>query len=198
MTIKENLSLVQGLQQRVSHSRLAEPAPTTKELSECYKAAFRSPDHAWLRPWRFIECLGDERILLGQKVAQAMKNEKPDLSEAQEAKFRDGPLRAPLVILCVADVTEHPKVPALEQQIAAGCAANNLISALYGFGYGAVWRTGESVFSKAVHKALNLNDRQVLLGYLYVGSKVADDKVIPELNQSDYVRGLTAQLADEG
>ena len=194
MTIKENLSLLDGLQQRVSHPRLAEPAPSAAELAECYKAAFRSPDHAWLRPWRFVECRASERELLGSLIADAMRNEQPDLAIAAEGKYREGPLRAPLVIICLANIEEHPKVPAIEQQIAAGCAAHNLMAALFALGYGAVWRTGDSAYSANVRAALQLTENQRIIGYLYVGSKVAEDKEIPQLAQQDFVCTLSEQL----
>ena len=195
MTIKENLALVAGLQQRVSHPRLTNPAPPPHILAECYKAAFRSPDHAWLRPWRFIECRENERVNLGNLIADAMKLEQADLSDAAENKFRNGPLRAPLVILCVAELQDHAKVPDIEQKIATGCAVNNFSNAIYGYGYGAVWRSGDSAYSIAVHKALRLKANQSLLGFLYVGTPLSEDKEIPILNQTDYVQSLTDHLA---
>jgi nitroreductase len=196
MTIKESLSLVVGLQRRVSHPRLTDPAPPPHILAECYKAAFRSPDHAWLRPWRFIECREGERESLGNLIADAVKLEQENLSDIAEKKYRNGPLRAPLVILCIAELQQHPKVPDIEQKIAAGCAVNNLSNAIYGHGYGAVWRSGDPVYSVAVHKALKLRANQVLLGFLYVGTPMSADKEIPTLDQADYVQSLTDHLAN--
>ena len=40
---------------RVSARNLIQPHPDKNELEIVYKAALRAPDHAWLRPSRFIE-----------------------------------------------------------------------------------------------------------------------------------------------
>lgn len=194
MTIKEKFGLVEGLQKRVSHPRLIEPAPSAAELSDCYKAAFRSPDHAWLRPWRFIECRGSERETLGRLLADSISEEQPELTEAALDKLRKGPLRAPLVIICYANVTEHPKVPPIEQHIAAGCAANNLVSALFGKGYGAVWRTGDAAHSSQVRSRLNLPEQAEIIGLLYVGTAAGEDKDIPQLEITDFVKTLSEQI----
>ena len=168
--------------------------PTNEELAECYQAAFRSPDHAWLRPWRFIECRGAEREQLGDILADGVASDSSEITEQASDKLRKGPLRAPLVVICYAHVTQHPKVPVIEQQIAAGCAANNLISALYGLGYGAVWRTGDAAYSQAVHRALKLADTDSIVGILYIGTPISEDKAIPEMEQVDYTTTLSQQL----
>ena len=51
--------LLQILQNRTSHRSLKEPHPTADEMAEVYKTALRSPDHAWLKPSRFIEVTGE-------------------------------------------------------------------------------------------------------------------------------------------
>ena len=43
---------------RVSARKLSEPYPNKDEMNLVYKAALRAPDHAWLRPSRFIEITG--------------------------------------------------------------------------------------------------------------------------------------------
>lgn len=195
MLIKENLELLKGLQTRVSVPRLTEPAPTKAKLAECYQAAFRSPDHGWMRPWRFIECRDQERVKLGELVANAMLQETPDLDEAKVKKYTEGPLRAPLVIVAYAQTVANPKVPDIEQVLATGCAVNNLSTALYAAGYGSVWRTGDPAYSRAVHAALGLSSSDKILGFLYVGTPIYDPKDAPLLKQADFVTSLTDHLA---
>jgi len=197
MAIQKNNILLKGLQQRVSHPRLTEPAPTAEELQQAYAAAYRSPDHAWLRPWRFLECRGVEREALGELLASGMVVSQPDIADAQLEKLKQGPLRAPLVIVCYAKLTEHPKVPFIEQLLSVGCAVNNLSSALYALGYGSVWRTGDAAYSSDVHKQLKFGSDEVIVGYLYIGTSMAEDKAIPELNDADYVKSLSDHLKSE-
>jgi len=44
---------------RNSPRELITPIPTKDEMHEIYQAALRAPDHAWLRPSRFIEVTGN-------------------------------------------------------------------------------------------------------------------------------------------
>lgn len=194
MTFNKNATFLEGLQTKVSHPRLEVPAPNANELANCYQAAFRSPDHAYLRPWRFIECREQEREQLGQLFVDALGREQ-SLSEAQLKKLANAPLRAPLVLICYAEISEHEKVPEIEQLLAAGCAVNNFSLALYAQGYGSVWRTGDPAHSLAVHQALNLSKHQTIIGYLYVGTPSTEDKALPVLEIESFVCSLTDQLA---
>jgi nitroreductase len=90
MTFNKNISLIQGVKDKVSHPRLTEPAPGNDILDSCYKAAFRSPDHGYLRPWRFIECRDSERDQLGQLLENAI-SEETELAEVQRQKLENTP-----------------------------------------------------------------------------------------------------------
>jgi nitroreductase len=194
MTFNKNIKFLQGLQLKVSHPRLMDPAPSNDELAECYKAAFRSPDHAYLRPWRFIECRGEERRRFGELIGQAMAADA-DLIDAQRLKFQNAPLRAPLVIICYADVTSHAKVPEIEQLLSVGCAVNNFSLALYDLGFGSVWRTGEPAYSPSLHQLLGLTQNQKIVGFLYVGTSSGEDKEIPLLRNEDFVCTFSDKLS---
>ena len=64
------MKTIKAIQTRNSIPFLEEPAPNEEEMKEVYKAALRAPDHAWLRPWKYIEVTGDGR----QKLAEAFVN----------------------------------------------------------------------------------------------------------------------------
>ena len=49
------MDAIENLLTRNSVSKLTEPYPSRDEMKLIYKAALRAPDHAWLRPSRFIE-----------------------------------------------------------------------------------------------------------------------------------------------
>ncbi|MFQ3261030.1 nitroreductase family protein [Reinekea sp.] len=187
MTIHKSPEFLKGLQTRVSHAILTDPAPTKEELEQCYYAAFRAPDHAYLRPWRFIEVRGDQRIVLGEAMAAAMQADDPDVAEAALAKAKKGPLRAPLVIIVYAHIQEHAKVPAWEQVVATGCAAHNLVSAAYAQGLGAMWRSGHVTESNSLLAALGLRETDKVVGFLYLGTPANDDKPIQALAIDDFV-----------
>ena len=53
------------LTNRASQPLLTEPAPDAAAMATLLAAAARAPDHARLRPWRFICVRGDARNRLG-------------------------------------------------------------------------------------------------------------------------------------
>ena len=107
------------LQQRNSSPRLVEPAPSAAALEAIFQAALRAPDHAWLRPWRFITIAGERRRDFGQVLERCLRQRNPQADEAALQKARGAPLRAPLLVVVVARLTDHPKVPAMEQRLSA-------------------------------------------------------------------------------
>ena len=99
-------------------------------------------------------------------------------------------MRAPMVITVVAKTQQHPKVPVLEQQIAAGCATMAMQQAAFALGIGAVWRTGDFAFDANVNAALGLEPHDQIVGFLYVGTPAVVAPPKPQKDGSQYVRYL--------
>ena len=68
---------------------------------------------------------------MGEKLAAAAKYENPDIDEAIYNKQLNSPMRAPLVVIAVAKITEHPKVPEIEQLLSAGAAVTKMLTAAH-------------------------------------------------------------------
>jgi len=175
------------LQQRNSSPRLTEPAPSPDELRDIFQAAMRAPDHAWLRPWRFITITGDRRDALGQVLEQCLMLRQPDADEAARVRARVAPLRAPLLVVVVACLSEHPKVPVIEQRLSAGCAGQGILLAAEACGYAGIWRTGDAAFDRNVMSALGLEEHEEIIGFIYLGSRDGRAKPVPELVTADFV-----------
>ncbi|MGB0468141.1 MAG: NAD(P)H nitroreductase [Pontibacterium sp.] len=174
------------LHNRVSCPVLLEPAPTAAQMQQLYRAAFRAPDHACLRPWRFLVIEADKRNKLGALYVDAALHDEPDLSESKQKKLLNAPLRAPLVVVAIADVKAHDKVPRTEQLITAGCATQAMLYAAFAQGLGAMWRTGPMAYHSVVREGLGLAENEEIVGFLYLGQP----KVIrqaPVLPVEDYV-----------
>ncbi len=179
--------VIQFLQQRNSAPKLIAPAPSAAELESIYGAAMRAPDHARLRPWRFISVAGDRRQALGVLLRDALLARNPQADESAQDKAEKSSLRAPLIVVVVARITEHPKVPAIEQRLSAGCAAHGLLLAAQALGYAGVWRTGDAAFDRNVMDGLGLSDNEEVTGFLYLGTREGDPKPLPSLAIADFV-----------
>ncbi len=70
------MELMQALHTRTSSARLEDPAPDEEQLDAIYKAAMRAPDHAWIRPWRFLVVKGDDRKLSIENQRYGQQNKQ--------------------------------------------------------------------------------------------------------------------------
>jgi nitroreductase len=186
------MQAIDALLNRVSVPRLIEPAPTAQQREVLFQAALRAPDHGQLRPWRFITVEGEARVQMGEVLAQAARLKDRDVSEAALEKARGMLLRAPLVVIVVARLQDHFKVPQSEQLLAAGCAAQNILLAAFAQGIGAVWRTGELVYTPHVAKSLGLAEGEQVIAFLYLGTPLNPPRQAPVVATEEYVSAWSA------
>lgn len=181
------MDAITNLLSRNSPRELTLPFPSKEDMHEIYQAALRAPDHAWLRPSRFIEVTGDGLTKLSKAFVEYAKNELKDVTPMQMDKYQSAPFRAPMVIILITKITEHPKVPKVEQMLSTAAAAENILLALHAKNFAGIWRTGKFAFNKKIAKYLNLPSDHEIVGYLYVGTPAGTSKKIPELDVSKFV-----------
>jgi len=188
---------IEALTTRASPRELVEPAPDARTLDRILRAGMRAPDHGRLRPWRFIIVAGAARTALGDVLAAALQRREPGVAEAALAKERGKPLRAPLIIVVAARLREHRGVPAVEQIIAAGAAAQNILVAAHALGFGGFWRTGAAAYDNAVKRALGLRADDAIVGFLYLGTPASAAAALPMPDVAAHVTYWTAPLREE-
>ncbi|MBI6604255.1 MULTISPECIES: nitroreductase family protein [Pseudomonas] len=182
------MQALDALLNRVSVPRLLEPAPTPAQREVLFAAAMRAPDHGQLRPWRFLTVEGAAREQMGTLLAEAARLQDPQAPQAAIDKAQNGPLRAPLVVVVIARLQEHFKVPKSEQLLAAACAAHGILLAAYAQGIGAVWRTGELSYSAHVARGLGLAANEEVIGFLYLGTPQNPPRTAPKEDVAAFVQ----------
>ena len=181
------MDAINNITTRNSARELIEPHPSAQEMKTVFEAALRAPDHAWLRPSKFIQITGDGRDKLSQIFIKTAHELNKELTETQIVKYTEAPFRAPMIIILISNPKEHPKVPPIEQIISTGCAGQNILLALNALGYGAMWRTGTFAFNKTISKYLGLEKSAEVIGYIYTGTRTGKNKKIPIHDVKDYV-----------
>ena len=176
------------LKNRNSATKLTSPGPSDDELTELFAAAMRAPDHGRLRPWRFLVIRDAGLAALGELFAEAALLREPTLGEPELARFRQQPMRAPLIIVAIACLQDHAKIPRIEQQMSAACAAHGLLLASEALNYAGIWRTGANAFDAHVMAGLELSANEEICGYLYIGSRDGRAKPLAEIVATDYVK----------
>lgn len=178
------------LHTRVSSPRLVGQVEKSK-LDHILRAALRAPDHAQLRPWRFLIIEGKARDALGELFVQANLAEDPATGSAALAKVKHKPLRAPLVVVAITCICAHPKVPEVEQVLSTGAAVQNMLLAAYAQGVGAMWRSGSMARNSIVHQGLGLKDNESIAAFVYLGEPEGKAKSVKPLVISDFVAQWT-------
>lgn len=177
-----------ALHSRTSVSRVTAPTPSEDAIAALFQAALRAPDHGQLRPWRFLRIEGESLQRLADLFGAAALAEDPGLSEVDLQSARGKALRAPLIIATISCATAHPKIPVLEQDMAAACAAHAMLVAAHALGIGAVWRTGPFAIHPVVREGLGLAAHEKLIAFLYIGQPAGPLRQPQALPVADYVK----------
>lgn len=149
---------------RRSVSKVGPETPSDAELLELLAAVTPVADHKALRPWRLLLLRGNDRMKLAHALDAAQGIER------EPGEYNPKPFRAELLIAVVASPKPHPAVPKWEQHATAAGAGHLLELALWRAGWGVMWRTGLFANSPEVRAAHDLEDHELLMGWLYVGS----------------------------
>lgn len=167
-------TVIDALLARRSCPKLTEPAPSREQLELIINTALNAPDHGRIKPWRYLIIQGEGRQALGELFASALDK---DASESQIEKMRAAPLRAPLILVAVAKILpDHPKAPVVEQIESTAAGVQNLLLAAQSLGYGCMWRTGAMAFNSLVKQGLDLEERDEIVGFIYIGTPESEPK----------------------
>lgn len=183
------MTVLEFLQDRASipAKLLSEPAPDKAQLREILRAAVAAPDHAALRPWRFIVIEGQSRNRLGDVFVEAAKNREPDMPVEKLEAQRSKPLRSPMIVAVAAEITpDHPKTPATEQILSAGAAAQQLMLAANAMGFGAIWLTGPNAEAPEVKTALGFEPKDHIVGFIYLGTASIERPLVRRPDPDDF------------
>ena len=176
----------QNIHQRQSIGHLVEPAPNAAQLEMAFAAALTAPDHHRLKPTRFVVVAESEREAFGELLSQALAD-TGQTEEAQLERVKNHPFRAPLLVLALTKLQDHPKVPHFEQILSSGAAIQNFLLSLQAQGFSTMWRSGAVVESKLFKQSLGLNESDLIAGIIYIGTAF---KAIPPrsaINVSEFV-----------
>jgi nitroreductase len=155
----------------VAPKTLVAPGPTAAEIELVVACAMRAPDHAGLRPWRFITVEGDGRQKLAQAFVEIRRRNIPGVRRIELAMTWKKSMLAPTLIAVIARLDpDHPKVPLHEQYISVGAAIHGLLLGVHVLGYGAILLSGNKAKDPLVHSLFRLGARERVVGFVSIGT----------------------------
>lgn len=176
-----------NIYQRQSIGQLIEPAPNTQQLEKAVRAALTAPDHHRLKPTRFVVVTPEQRAAFGERLAKALA----DLGETEPAQLervKHHPFRAPLLVLALTTIQDHPKVPHFEQILSTGAAVQNFLLSLQAQGFASMWRSGAVVESNWLKQQLGLKEQDLISGIIYVGTAAKAITPRAEIESQDFLK----------
>jgi nitroreductase len=160
------------LASRRTASQFEGPSPTDEQIGLLIAAADSAPDHGKLRPWRISVVAGEARERLGDSFARGARRRRPDLTETELQREKSKALRAPLVLIVSAKISQSSKIPAIEQVMAAAAAVQNVLIAAHAMALGAAWKTGTPAYDSALKNQLGLQETDHIVAFIYIGRTI--------------------------
>ena len=155
---------------RFSTDALTEPAPQGAVLDTILSTAMRAPDHGKLRPWRYVVVQGDARPIMAERIVASMKRLDPEVAAAKIEKRQSRFSTMPMIIVLGMHLRPEHKIPLIEQELAVGAAAMNILNALHATGFGGVWVSGDVAHDPELAAELGFPAPHGLAGFLFVGT----------------------------
>lgn len=181
-------TFIAALLSRESCWPLVEPGPREAELDLIFDAALRAPDHGRLRPWRFVCIRGTARAELGKVLVELVAAREPDKPRSVHEHRRQRAHAAPVIVALGAAISTDTAIPEIKQLLSAGAAAMNMLNAIHALGYGGFWVTGVDTYDPLLHRALDFEPSDRLLGFLFIGSRQSHELTAERPSRAEHVR----------
>jgi len=156
---------------RRSITGLTDDVPDRAALDRIIQASVWAPNHHLTEPWRFHVLCGAARDEMGAMVADRLEAELDPDDPASAPSIRSARvrLRRSPVVIVVSQVWSDDPVTNLEDYASVCCATQNLMLAAHAEGLATKWRTGEMCDFAACKDFLGLDQKDRIVGYIYLG-----------------------------
>jgi len=130
-----------------------------------------APTHNLTEPWRFKVYSGNSLQQLMNDVAEIYKKTTPPekVNDAKIKKFQTTPQKVSHAIAICMKRDPKESIPEIEEVAAVSCAVQNMALTAAAYNLGAYWGTPELVFTPEMKEYMKLGEKDVFMGFLYLG-----------------------------
>lgn len=143
-----------------------------KIIQQLLENANWAPTHKLTEPWRFKVFCDNGLKTFAEFQAQKYHDRcygKIDYLEKKYAKLLNNPLKCSHIIsIGVHRVFDSP-IPEIEEIAAVSCAVQNILLSAHSYSLGAYWTTGGVTYDGSAKQFFDLNEGDILLGFIYLG-----------------------------
>ncbi len=187
----EQVLSVLAARRHVALRRLLAPGPDDRALARIFEAAAQAPDHARLRPWRFIQIGQARRADLADAFLAALVEREPGCDGEARRAARDKAFHAPCLLVAVLrDDPGEAAVPRAEKLVSLGCAIQNMLVAAQAMGFASGLASGGSLHSPPLRRLLRLAAHEEAVCFIGFGTAAAGREARPRPAPSEFVTVL--------
>ena len=159
------------------------PGPSPEQMETILTIAARTPDHGKLAPWRFVVVGDDKRDRLAEVITEAYRAERPQATRVEIDSLVQFAHQAPALVVVLSAPHPTSTIPLWEQELSAGAACMNLLTAAHALGFVGGWLTGWPAFSDAVRDAFGAAPERIA-GFIFLGTpeRMLDERPRPDLS----------------
>ncbi len=163
------------------------PGPDAAQLRTILEAAIRVPDHGKLAPWRFVVVGAEQRAALATLLTSAYLAEKPDAGRLELGAMTQFAHQAPCLVVALSAPVPGSKIPLWEQELSAGAACMNLLTATHALGLVGGWLTGWPAYNETVRGAFGAPLERIA-GFIFIGTV---EGALEERPRPEYDKAVT-------
>ena len=163
---------------------LVAPGPDDAQLREILSIAMRVPDHGKLAQWRFVVVAPEQRPALEALLQRAFRIGDPEPTRPELEAVTRFAHQAPALVVVLSSPVRGHKIPVWEQELSAGAACMNLLTAAHAFGFAGGWITGWPTYSELVRQAFG-REGESIAGFMFIGTPAAplEERVRPDYDR---------------
>ena len=141
-------------------------------INQILENANWAPTHRLTEPWRFTVFSGAGLRKFANFQAefyQEVSSEAGTFDPSQVEKLKSKPLLASHIISIGMKRDEAESVPEIEEVCSVACAVQNMYLTATAYGLGCYWTTGGVTYMKGAESFFGLEEKDKLMGFMYLG-----------------------------
>ncbi len=175
LSVAESLAFIQS--RRSIYPKEFEGTDVSKEeIEQLAEAARYAPTHKHTEPWRFKIFQGEATMRLAEVQVKALFQAKGEtemtLKKAEKMRFNAAHSGAVIAIVMQRDELERVSVE--DEVWAVACAVQNMHLHAASLGLSGFWSTGAAVNFPEVRALLELKEKDLHMGWFYLGRYSAE------------------------
>lgn len=169
---------VEDFNNLIRHRRSVFPKDYTGEkvddsiILQLLENANWAPTHKLTEPWRFkVFCEEGLNKFAAYQAKDYYDNfyGSEKFLQKKHHKLLNNPLKCSHIISIGMHREEKALIPEIEEVAAVACSVQNILLSIHAYGLGGYWTTGGVTYNEEAKLFFDLEDKDKLLGFIYLG-----------------------------